>query len=114
MNLREKLTPACRYNPFDGDFGDVGDRELADKIVTFRYSHECCLCPATIKAGEVGRSLTMLWADGSPAPIATYRYCRACTEAMAKVFKDNGRALDARPVRRGPLTLSAGEREPPP
>lgn len=94
------LVAACQYDPFAGDFGDVGDRTLHDKIVTFRFSHDCCLCPATIAKGETGRSLTMLWADGSPAPVATYRYCRACTEAMSKFFKDDGRALDTRPVRR--------------
>jgi hypothetical protein len=97
------LAKACRYNPFDGDFGDVGDRTLRDKIVTFRFPHDCCLCPATIKKGERGRSLTKLWVDGSPAPVATYRYCEACTKAMATVFEDYGKALDARPVRGAPL-----------
>lgn len=98
------LMAACSYNPFDGDFGDSGDRELRDKIVAFRFSHDCCLCPATIRKGEIGRSLTMLWADGAPAPVATYRYCRACTEAMALVFKDDGKAINARPIR-GAITL---------
>lgn len=98
------LSKACLYDPFAGDFGDTHDRTMRDKIVTFRFAHDCCLCPATISKGETGRSLTMFWADGSPARVATYRYCRACTEAMAKVFtKDMGRALEARPVRRGPL-----------
>lgn len=104
----ESLVSACQYNPFDGDFGDVGDRELADKIVKFRFTHDCCLCPETIKVGEVGRSLTMLWADGSPAPIATYRYCNACTRAMAKVFNGDWNAMDKRPVRSAPLCV-AGE-----
>lgn len=102
-STKDELRAACLYNPFDGDFGDVGDRTLRDRIACFRYTHECCLCPATIQPGEIGRSLTKLWADGSPAPVATYRYCRACTEAMAKVFEDDGKALDARPVRGGPL-----------
>lgn len=97
------LAEATKYNPFDGDFGDPCDRTLRDGIVTFRFQHDCCLCPATIEKGESGRSLTMLWADGSPARVATYRYCHACTKAMAKVFRDNGRALDARPVRRTPM-----------
>jgi hypothetical protein len=98
------IADACRFNPFEGDFGDPGDRELRDKIVTFRFTHDCCMCPATIRNGEKGRALTMLWADGSPAPVCTYRYCNACTVAMSKVFKDNGKALDARPVRRAPIT----------
>lgn len=105
---RTSLAEACRYNPFDGDFGDPGDRTMRDKIVRFRFAHDCCMCPATIQKGETGRALTMLWADGSPAPICTYRYCAECTKAMALVFKDNGKALDARPARRGAL-FTAGK-----
>lgn len=107
MSALSKLALACRYDPFAGDFGDVHDKELSDKIVTFRFMHDCCLCPATIQKGETGRSLTMLWADGSPARVCTYRYCHACTAAMASALKDHGKALDARPIRGRPLFAEA-------
>lgn len=91
MNDLEK---ALRYNPFDGDFGEPGDRCLRDKIVTFRKGGKCVDCLDEIVPGTRGRSLTMLWADRS-GPI-TGRYCKACTEAQATAFEDEGKALDAR------------------
>lgn len=88
------LQQALKYWPFDGDFGMPGDRKLRDGIVTFRCSHHCIHCLGKIEPGTKGRSLTMLWDDGQGP--STGRYCTECTEAMAKVFKDDGAALDAR------------------
>ena len=88
------MEAALKYNPFDGDFGMPGDRQLRDGIVTFRRQHKCVHCTGPIEPGTRGRSLTMLWADGD-GPV-TGRYCTSCTAAMALVFVDDGAALDAR------------------
>jgi hypothetical protein len=87
------LKEALRYNPFDGDFGEVGDRELRDKIVTFRTGGCCHCCGQDIEPGTRGRSLTMLWvSDG----VMSYRYCAPCTQAQADSWTDEGRSLEAR------------------
>lgn len=87
------LAEALKYNPFDGDFGDVGDRTLHDKIVCFRKPRRCHCCGKDVKPGTQGRSLTMLWMSDGPM---SYAYCHECTEAQAKSWTDDGRALDAR------------------
>jgi hypothetical protein len=87
------LAEALKYNPFEGDFGDQGDRELSDKLVKFRKSAVCHVCAQEIALGTIGRSLTMLWqTDG----VMDYRYCHECTEAMAKNWTDDGEAICAR------------------
>lgn len=85
------LTEALKYNPFDGDFGEPGDRELRDKIVKFRKAGPCHICGGDVVPGTRGRSLTMLWMSDGPM---NYRYCSECTKAMAAVWTDEGRALD--------------------
>lgn len=87
------LSRACSYNPFDGDFGDVGDRTLRDKIVRFRKARQCHCCAQDVKPGTQGRSLTMLWVSDGPME---YAYCTECTEAQATCFDDYGKALDLR------------------
>jgi hypothetical protein len=95
------LARALEYNPFDGDFGDQGDREFRDGIVKFRKAGGCHLCGNDVKPGTFGRSLTMLWVtDG----VMTYRYCTECTEAQASSWTDNGRAIDARYAERSRST----------
>jgi len=88
-----KLTEALRYYPFDGDFGNVGDRILRDKIVRFRKAGPCHICGGDVVPGTDGRSLTMLWVDDG---VMTYRYCTLCTQAMADSWLDNGKSLDKR------------------
>lgn len=87
------LTKALLFNPFQGDFGDVGDRELSDKLVRFRKARECHCCAHNVKPGTQGRALTMLWqSDG----VMSYAYCTECTEAQALSWTDYGKAIDAR------------------
>jgi hypothetical protein len=93
------LGRALEYNPFEGDFGDPGDRSLRDKIVNFRKAGGCHICGRDVKPGTLGRSLTMLWV--SDRAVRTYRYCTACTEAMACCWTDEGKALDVRYGLRG-------------
>ena len=50
MTFSEKDCLAC--NPFEGDYGEVTDRKLKDKIVTARKSRECSLCLTLIEPGE--------------------------------------------------------------
>lgn len=87
------LTEALKYNPFDGDFGDQGDRELRDKLVKFRKRSTCQICAQEVIPGTIGRTLVMLWqSDG----IMDYRYCHECTKAMAKSWTDDGNAICSR------------------
>lgn len=87
------LTEALNCDPFEGDFGDSGDRALRDKIVRFRKAGECHICSQDVVPGTMGRSLTMSWvSDG----LMSYRFCTLCTEAMASSRIDNGSALDQR------------------
>lgn len=81
------------YNPFGGDQGDVGDRELRDNLVVCRAPGVCHLCAQKYKAGTMIRSIVMVWvADG----LMAYKFCTACCDAMAKSWTDEGRALTAR------------------
>lgn len=98
-----KLTEALRYFPFDGDFGNVGDRILRDKIVRFRKAGPCHICGVDVEPGTEGRSLTMLWVDDG---VMTYRYCTPCTQAMADNWSDDGKSLDARFAHRSALEQS--------
>jgi len=87
------LSEALKYNPFEGDFGDQGDREMSDKLVKFRKVNQCHVCGGNVEPGTTGRSLAMLWqTDG----MMTYRYCAECTQAQADSWTDNGKAICAR------------------
>lgn len=99
------LSRALDYNPFDGDFGEPGDRELKDKIVKFRKPRLCHCCAHEVEPGTLGRSLTMLWVSDGPM---SYAYCTDCTRAQAISWDDQGRALDRRfSLRAGRVLLSA-------
>jgi hypothetical protein len=91
--LTEKQEKDClNYNPFEGDFGDPGDREFLDKIAVARKSGPCQDCYCEIKPGEtIRRKVSLI--DGD---MRTYRWCFLCCEAMAKSWKDNGEAIDDR------------------
>lgn len=88
------LDLALHFNPFDGDKGDIGSRKLRDAIVRARQGKSGChVCGGEVVPGTLIRSLVMLWADDGPQ---RYRYCAACTEAMAVSWADEGKALDVR------------------
>jgi hypothetical protein len=88
------LADALKYNPFQGDFGDLGDREFVDKIVRFRKAGPCHICGFDVRPGMLGRRLTKYWEADKVA--MTYRYCTLCTEAMAASWTDEGVAFDER------------------
>lgn len=72
------------YNPFEGDFGEPGDRTLRDKMVRAKKAHTCSNCKGPIVIGEHHRSRTEL-SDGS---IMQFRWCALCCDAMVKEIQE--------------------------
>nr|DAP67519.1 MAG TPA: hypothetical protein [Caudoviricetes sp.] len=70
---------ALDFDLFAGDFGDSGDVELSNKIVTGRGEYTCFICYGKIVKGEVHRSAVHKF-DGE---IMSYRVCNECCRAMA-------------------------------
>ena len=81
---------ACE--PFEGDFGEPGDRTLKDKMVNARKPGPCHLCRQEIKPRERVRTR----ADVSYGKIMTYRWCNSCCHAMALSWTDDGEAWEHR------------------
>ncbi|MBA5203073.1 hypothetical protein H2Y57_05150 [Pectobacterium aroidearum] len=70
---------ALDFDLFAGDFGDSGDVELSNKIVTGRGEYTCFICYGGIAKGEIHRSAVHKF-DGE---IMSYRVCNECCIAMA-------------------------------
>lgn len=70
---------ALMADPFAGDFGELGDKTLSDKIVKARKGYECNDCCGTISPGEKCRART----DVTDGDIQRYRWCQHCCAAMA-------------------------------
>jgi hypothetical protein len=79
------------HDPFQGDFGDPGDRTLSDKVVTARKAAKCHDCGGPIVPKERIRSRT----DICEGNIMSFRWCSLCCEAMA-VYGEHPEVLDAR------------------
>lgn len=73
------LTLALGTNPFDGDFGEPGDRVLRDDIVNARKAHLCHTPGHSIAKGEQHRVMV----ERAHNEIRQYRWCGRCTKAMA-------------------------------
>lgn len=86
-----------QYNPFEGDFGEPGDRVLKDKICTSRKTGECHNCGTCIQPGERTRRLTAVFGG----QLLSYRWCELCCSAMAAWWTDDGEAMTARFASRG-------------
>lgn len=85
--------PEClAYNPFEGDFGEPGDRTLKDKIVTARKPGPCHICGSEIKPGERVRSRV----DVCGGELMSFRWCQECCVAMASSWDDHGRGIEKR------------------
>lgn len=69
------------FDPFDGDFGDQGDKVLSDKMVVGRKAHACSHCDGPIIVGERHRSRSER-VDGD---LMAHRWCATCCELMARV-----------------------------
>lgn len=74
-----------QYNPFDGDFGEPGDKVLSDKIVTARKESPCCECLTPTQKGERVRSLSAVFGG----ELRSYRWCSACCQAFSLAFSDD-------------------------
>ena len=79
-----KNDDALDFNPFDGDFGEPGDRTLRDAMVKARKRHECTHCGGEIKKGETHRSRT----DVICGDLLSYRWCALCCEAMRTELRE--------------------------
>lgn len=81
-------------NPFEGDFGEPGDRVLQDKIVTTRKPAVCGCCRGTTEIGERTRSIKAIFGG----QLMSYRFCSECCHAMARSWDedDDGEAWEAR------------------
>ena len=89
-NFDEPDCLAC--DPFEGDFGEPGDRTLKDKIITARKAGPCHLCGQEIQPGERVRSRADIF-DGE---LMSFRWCNLCCVAMGKSWTDSGEALEQR------------------
>lgn len=81
------------YDPFGGDQGDPSDYALRDVIV------ECCAkagtchdCGQPFAVDTVIRKIETRDSD----KIRTYKWCKACCDAMALSWTDGGDAISAR------------------
>lgn len=100
----ETAARCLRVDPFEGDFGEVGDRRLRDRIIIARKSGPCSCCGEVIAPGTEARSRT----DVMGGEIATWRWCHACCVSMAKSWDDGGVEWERRiPSQRG--TADSGE-----
>ena len=79
-------------NPFEGEFGDPGDKTLSKKIVTLRKPRECNLCGQTAKVETRCRVQVEVFAE----KLESYTWCEECCSAMAESWTDQGRALERR------------------
>jgi hypothetical protein len=77
--MAERHTP-LDFDPFEGDFGDQGDRCLSDAMVTARKAHACSHCRGPIAAGETYRSRSDI-ADGG---LMRWKWCALCCTAMVE------------------------------
>ena len=74
-----KLKPCpLGLDPFDGEFGDPGDKILSDKMVHARKKHQCFWCGRTVELKELHRSRVDI-IDGE---LITYHWCSDCCTAM--------------------------------
>jgi len=81
------------YDPFGGDQGDPGDYTLRDVIVeSCRKAGTCHDCGQGFAQGMTIRKIEVR----DPDRIRTYKWCRACCDAMALSWTDGGDAISAR------------------
>lgn len=72
------------YNPFEGDFGEPGDRTLSDAMVCARKEHACTHCEGPIAIGETYRSRSDI-IDGS---LMRAKWCALCCDAMVAELRE--------------------------
>lgn len=75
---------ALHFNPFEGDFGEPGDRVLSDAMVKARKPYHCSHCGGPVVIGELHRART----DVICGDLMRWRWCALCCEAMVKQMDD--------------------------
>ena len=80
----ESISEALYFDPFEGDFGEPGDRTIKDKIVKFRKPHRCHICDVTTQVGEVGRNRVDVFAGA----LYSVYFCHECCVAMVASLDD--------------------------
>lgn len=86
------------FDPFSGDQGDPGDRELSDRIVMCRNGGVCHGCCQRFEPGKLVRRIVMVYADSG---LMSFAFCNPCCDAQALSWTDGGDALQARNLVRG-------------
>lgn len=71
---------ALEFDPFEGDFGEPGDRTMKDAMVKARKPHTCAHCCGPIGIGETHRART----DVIAGDIMSWRWCALCCTAMVE------------------------------
>ncbi len=79
MMTPEQEAECLLADPFQGDFGDQGDRTLRDRMGTARKAGPCSGCSRVVQPGDRVRLLTGRF-DGD---LRSYRWCPACCAEMA-------------------------------
>lgn len=79
MNTAGFESNVLAFDPFEGDFGEPGDKVFSNKLVTARKEGPCSHCGCQIHKGERVRSMSARFGD-----LMSYRWCAACCVAMAK------------------------------
>lgn len=91
--MTEQQEADCRsVNPFEGDFGNPGDRVLKDKFGDARKAGPCNDCAQQIEPGERVRMLSAIF-DGD---MRSYRWCSLCCQAMAQAHHGEWAAWESR------------------
>lgn len=90
MTFRDR--DVLNYRPFQGDETDV--TQLADRFVVTRYAHACTLCWEEIPPRARVRALTEI--NNEEHRVKTFYFCAPCCAAMAKSWRDHGRAIEHR------------------
>jgi len=86
------------FDPFSGDQGDPGDRELSDQVVKCRKGGICHGCTQRFRIGDTIRRIVKVYAvDG----LMAFAFCRLCCDAQAASWTDGGAALTGRNLARG-------------
>lgn len=83
MSLKEEFSP-LQYDPFEGDFGDQGDRVFSDALVNARKQHICSHCCGPIALGEQYRRRR----EKSDGEMRTWKWCAACCIAMVEEMRN--------------------------
>lgn len=79
--MKTEIEKCLTFDPFEGDFGEAGDKTISDAVVKFRKAGPCNQCGKEIAPGSRGRRRTGR-VDGM---LMSYRWCAKCSQLMADI-----------------------------